>query len=67
MTPATWERVYHAATRWTTDKNDGSIHAAEGRIGGRWYRIIYDIDADTIIPITIIPITGFPIARRAIR
>jgi hypothetical protein len=49
------------------DKNDAAVVAAEGRVRGQLFRIVYAIDGDTVIPLTIIPITGFPITRRGLR
>ena len=66
LTTALWEAVFHAINQDDTDKDDPSIHVAEGRVKGVLYRIVYQIDDETIIPVTIFPITGFPITRRGL-
>lgn len=72
MTPSLWEAVFRHAHVRRPDKDDPSAFAAEGRVQGLLFRIVYAVDGETIIPLTIIPITGFPItgfpiARRGMR
>jgi hypothetical protein len=67
LTPDLWEAVFRHAEVCLPDKDDPSIFAAEGKVRGQRFRIVYGIDGETVIPLTIIPITGFPIARRGLR
>lgn len=67
MTPSLWEEVFHRASRCVTDKDDGAVMAAEGRVRGSVYRIIYAVDDDVVTPLSILPITGYSIRRRGLR
>jgi hypothetical protein len=67
LTTDLWEAVFHRATRRIPDKDDAEVTAAEGRVGGRLYRIVYACDDEVVLPLTILPITGFPIRRRGLR
>ena len=65
MTPELWEKVYFNAARRQSDKDDATIEVAEGRVGRRLYRIVYEVLSDVRVrPIEIFPITGFRINRR---
>ncbi len=68
MTSTLWEEVFHRATRHAPDKDDVTVTVAEGRVRGRWYRLLYAVLEDgAIVPLTVLPMTGFPIERRGLR
>lgn len=67
MTTDLWEEVFHRATRRIPDKDDATVMAAEGRVRGQAYRIVYAIEDDVVVPLTILPISGFHIERRGLR
>jgi hypothetical protein len=67
MTTDLWEEVYFSSTILDEDKDEPGAFVAEGRVGGKLYRIVYGHDDEVVMPIAIIPITGFPINRRGLR
>lgn len=67
MTTDLWEAVFHRAMRRIPDKDDPTLVAAEGRVRGQVYRIVYAIEDEVVVPLTILPITGYPIERRGLR
>ena len=62
MTPDLWEMVFYHAHLRLPDKDDSLVYTAEGKVGRQFFRIVYGVDDDTIIPLSIIPI-----ARRGLR
>ena len=58
MTPELWEKVYFNAARRQSDKDDATIEVAEGRVGRRPYRIVYEVLSDVRMRLIDLPHHG---------